>query len=127
MHCHPPASTRHVRDIVSAITPAVSRSIPASAASGAPNGRRVSLSDRLWDLVAALLLATGASLFGTARLALMEIGGGAAASPVGESWVQRTDELVAQSQLGLLLAVVGVVVALSAATIHWRRGRRVTR
>lgn len=93
----------------------------------APTHRRVPLSDRLWDLVAALLLATGASLFGTARLALMEIGRGAAASPVGESWVQRTDELVAQSQLGLVLALAGIVVALSAATIHWRRGRRVTR
>lgn len=97
-----------------------------SASAGAA-GRRVPLSDRLWDLVAALLLATGASLFGNARLALMEIGRGAATTPVGESWVQHTDELVAQSQLGLVLALVGVVVALSAATIHWRRKGRVTR
>lgn len=110
---------------MSATTPSLASRIPAQPASTRASGKRVPLSDRLWDLVAALLLATGAAMFGTARYALTEIGRGDALAPMGESWVQRADELVAQSELGLVLALTGFVVALCAATMHWRRGRRV--
>ena len=83
--------------------------------------RRVLATDRLLDAAALAIITVGVTLFLIARHALLAISAGTYSLPAGWTWVQRTDHLVAQSKLGLLLSGVGLLLGIIAAARHaWR-------
>ena len=83
----------------------------------------VSLSDRLWDLVALLLILAGVSMFIMARNALSSMANGTFTPPPGSTHVERADYYAMESTIGMLIAGVGVVIGVIAAIRHWRRAQ----
>lgn len=73
--------------------------------------------ERLWDVSALVCMAAGAGLFYLARRALQSIAAGTYDLPPGTSAVARTDLHVLQSQAGIALVCVGVLVGVYSA---WR-------
>lgn len=74
--------------------------------------------DRIVDVVAALLLATGVALFAMGRQALGALAAGTYPAPLGETWVARADFHAAQTQWGALLIVAGLAVGAIGALRH---------
>lgn len=75
-------------------------------------------SDRIVDIVAALLLTVGGALFAMGRQALTALAEGRYPAPIGETWVARTDFHAAQTQWGALLIAAGLAVGAIAAMRH---------
>ena len=92
----------------------------ASAAPLAPRASKpVRLRDRLLDLVAALCIITGATMFLFARRTLTTIAAGELKLPLGPvSNVALTDSVVLRSRIGLWLVVVGALLAVASAISH---------
>jgi hypothetical protein len=81
--------------------------------------------DRLWDLLALLLLLTGVTSFGVGRFGLSSLGSGTHAAPdQGMTWVVLAERHDAQARWGLWLVGIGVAIALLSALMHALRHRR---
>jgi hypothetical protein len=74
--------------------------------------------DRILDAIALFVLLGGLATFFLARSALTSVGEGTYTIPQGVSAVAQTDLLVAQSRLGLVIVVVGVLLGVAAAVRH---------
>jgi hypothetical protein len=77
-----------------------------------------SSADRIIDAAALMLVVGGVVLFAFARQALSAIGNGTRDMPKGMSAVAVTDFHVAQSNLGLWIVSLGVLVGIVAAVRH---------
>ncbi|MFN8575059.1 MAG: hypothetical protein U0132_23605 [Gemmatimonadaceae bacterium] len=76
--------------------------------------------DRIADAAAATFLVTGIGLFLFARQSLTALANGTYLVPAGMSYVSRADLHTAQSRLGLMLAAIGLAIAIAAALSHSR-------
>lgn len=74
--------------------------------------------DRLVDAASLLMVLGGVGLFAFARQALTGISNGTRVTPAGMSAVAVTDFHVAQSQMGVWLIALGVMVGIAAAVRH---------
>ncbi|HSA57477.1 MAG TPA: hypothetical protein VLE53_17325 [Gemmatimonadaceae bacterium] len=90
---------------------------------GHPPQRSVHLSDRLWDVAAVLVAATGVALFAVARRALTALSAGTYDVPEGMTALSRADLHVAQSRFAIWLVTVGVLLGVVAALRHRTRAR----
>ena len=86
--------------------------------------KQVRLRDRLLDLVAAICIGVGVTMFLLARRTLNTIAAGDLVLPLGPvSNVARTDSVVLQSRIGIWLVVVGALLAVASAISHrFRKG-----
>ena len=81
----------------------------------------VNLSDRLWDLVALVLILAGISMFIMARNALTSMANGTFTPPPGSTHVERADYFAMESTIGMFVAGAGIVIGVIAAIRHARR------
>lgn len=97
---------------------------PAAAPRVARAGGVVRVADRALDIVSLAAITVGSIVFLTARQSLLAIAAGRYTLPSGTTWVARTDALVAQSKLGLLVAGAGIALGLVAAARYAIEARR---
>ena len=97
----------------------------ASAAPLAPTvSTQVRLRDRLLDVVAAVCIVVGVTMFLLARRTLDTIAAGDMVLPLGPlSNVALTDSVVLRSRIGIWLVVVGALFAVASAISHRFRKR----
>jgi hypothetical protein len=84
----------------------------------------VQRADRLFDLLALLLLLMGSTAFLVGRFGLASLGSGTHDAPQGSSWVALAERHDAQTRWGLWIAVAGLLVALVSAGRHLVRARQ---
>jgi hypothetical protein len=85
----------------------------------------ISATDRLFDAVALLTLASGILLFAAGRSSLGALAAGTyAAPPSGVTWVSRAEQHDAQTRWGVRLAIGGLALALGAVIRHGVVARR---
>jgi hypothetical protein len=86
--------------------------------------KQVRLRDRLLDVVAALCIIGGATMFLLARRTLTAIAAGEIKLPLGPvSNVAFADSVVLRSRIGIWLVVVGALLAVASAISHrFRKG-----
>lgn len=87
----------------------------------------VRASDRVWDLLALLLLTGGLLMFAVGRASLSSLAGGTYKEPVGVSWVSRAEHHDSQTRWGTWLIGAGVLVGTVAAGRHALNRRRASR
>jgi hypothetical protein len=81
---------------------------------------------RIRDVLAVLCLVAGVGLYATSAAGMRAMAAGETRFPVGQSHLAETDRLMTMSRAGLVLAAIGVGVALWSFIRHRSSSKRPT-